>query len=326
MKLSSLSALLVLLVAPASAQIVPQAPFTGNEQEQFLTSAPSNQSCLGNRVFNNRGDLCAVSGSAPLISSGWSFTCFISPYSPPLMCGSASTEAVLTFDQPITRFGGRFACHSPTPDATFEFYDAAGVLLHTEVASIPNDCQWRWLGWSVAGGAPISRIVVDSVFGGAFILMDDLEADFPVAAPQPYCTSGTSANGCQPTIDASANPSASYSSPCSIQVSGLDGQRNGAIFYGLQPLPQLWCFSTGSSYLCVQVPTYRSLAQSSGGTAGACNGSMTLDWNAFMQASPNALGQPWGVGDKAYFQCWYRDPASCRFSSMSNAVELTVAP
>lgn len=326
MKLPSVLALLVLLVAPASAQIVSQSPFTGNEQEQFPTNAPGNQSCLGNRVFNNRGDLCATFGGAPLLSSGWTFTCFIAPFSPPLMCGSASTEVVINFDQPVTRFGGQFATHSPTPDANIEFYDASGALLHTELASIPNDCQWRWLGWRVAGGAPISRVVIDSVFGGAFILMDDLEADFPAATPQPYCTAGTSGNGCQPTINASANPSAAYASACSIQVSGLDGQRNGAIFYGLQPFPQLWCFSSGTSYLCVQVPTYRSAAQSSGGTVGACDGSMALDWNAFMQASPNALGQPWLIGDKAYFQCWYRDPSSCRFSSMSNAVELTVGP
>lgn len=316
-----------LLAASAAAQVVSEPVFTGNEQESFPGPSPSGvQLCIPSRTFNNRADLCTPSGPGVLLSSGWSFMCSISPNSLPLLYGSASGATEITFDQPVSRFGGQFATHSPAPDATFEFYDANGALLLSTVASIPADCTWRWLGWRVAGGAPIKRVVVDGLYSGGFILMDDLEADFPLAQPQPYCTSGTSANGCQPTIDATGNPSVSYAAPCSIDVADLDGQRNGVIFYGLQPLPQLWCFTTGSSYLCVQVPTYRSIAQSSGGTAGVCNGAMSLDWNAFMQASPNALGQPWGVGSKAYFQCWYRDPQSCRFSSMSNGVELTVEP
>lgn len=318
-------AIVSLLVSSAAAQVVPEPIFLGNEQETFPGPAPSGvQGCLLPRVFNNRADLCTPSSPGLLVASGWSFICSIGAYSPPLMCGSATGAVEITFDQPVARFGGRFATHSPTPDATFEFYDANGVLLLSTLASIPADCTWRWLGWRVAGGAPIKRVVVDGVYSGGFILMDELQADFPVSQPLPYCTSGTSANGCQSTINASANPSASYASPCSIDVTNLDGQRNGVIFYGLQPLPQLWCFTSGASYLCVQVPTYRSIAQASGGTAGACDGAMSLDWNAFMQASPNALGQPWGAGAKAYFQCWFRDPQSCRFSSMSNAVELTV--
>jgi len=324
--LQRLSFLFVLVAAPAAAQVVTEPAFTGNEQEPFANPSPGVNTCVLGRTFNNRADICTPSSPGVLLSSGWSFTCVIGPYSPPLFYGSATGDTEITFDQPVTRFGGQFATHSPAPHARFDFYDAAGALLHSTVAAIPNNCTWGWHGWRVAGGPPIKRIVVHGLYASGFILMDDLQADFPAAQPQPYCTSGTSVNGCQASIDASANPSASYANPCSIQVANMDGQRNGVIFYGLQPLPQLWCFTGGSSYLCVMVPTYRSLAQSSNGTAGACDGGMTLDWNAFMQANPGALGQPWNAGAKAYFQCWFRDPGSCRFSSMSNAVELTVGP
>jgi hypothetical protein len=145
--------------------------------------------------------------------------------------------------------------------------------------------------------------------------------------PVTYCTSGVSVAGCQPTISASANPVVSHTSPCQITVSGMDGQRSGVLFYGLVALPQQWCGpGVGTSFLCVKAPTLRALQQSSGGAAGACNGSLTLDWNAFQLAQTSALGAPWSAGSKAYVQGWYRDPLSCKTTALSNAVQLTYQP
>ena len=61
----------------------------------------------------------------------------------------------------------------------------------------------------------------------------------------------------------------------------------------------------------------------SGGSTGACNGQLTLDWNAFQTTFPGSLGNPWTAGDEAYVQGWFRDPTSCKTTSLSNAVILT---
>jgi hypothetical protein len=157
--------------------------------------------------------------------------------------------------------------------------------------------------------------------------MDDLEVDLGPSGPVVYCTSGTTSGGCAASISASANPNVAHSNSCQINISGVEGQKTGIIFYGLTSLPQPWCVSGGgSSFLCVKPPTARTGPQSSGGTSGQCNGALTLDWNAFQLATPGSLGQPWASGNKAYVQGWFRDPPACKTTSLSNAVELTYVP
>jgi len=143
-----------------------------------------------------------------------------------------------------------------------------------------------------------------------------------------YCTSGTSTNACTPSIDASGQPSASFSGACTITASGVEGQKSGMIFYGVDntgfsPLP--WS-PVSSSFFCVKSPVQRSLPQNSGGTSNACNGQLVLDWNAFHVQFPGALGTPFSAGDKVYAQAWYRDPPAPRTTNLSNAVELTMLP
>jgi hypothetical protein len=141
-----------------------------------------------------------------------------------------------------------------------------------------------------------------------------------------YCTSGTTTNGCAATINASANPRVNHASACTVTVSNVEGMKTGIIFYALMSLPQPWCVSGGTSFLCVKPPTMRTGPQSSGGATGACNGQMVLDWNAFQLANPTALGAPWMTGEKAFVQGWFRDPPACKTTSLSNAVELTYQP
>jgi hypothetical protein len=145
--------------------------------------------------------------------------------------------------------------------------------------------------------------------------------------PVVYCTPGTSSNGCVASLTANANPNVAHSTPCVISVANVPGQRSGIVFYGLSALPQPWCsLGGGSSFLCVKPPTMRTPPQNSAGTNGACDGALLLDWNAFQLANPGALGNPWGAGNKAFVQAWYRDPPSCKTTSMSDAVELTYQP
>lgn len=146
--------------------------------------------------------------------------------------------------------------------------------------------------------------------------------------PLVYCTAGTSTNGCVPALTASAQPSASFASPCVMTAANIEGQKSGMIFYGINnagfsPLP--WS-PTSSSFFCVKSPVQRSLPQNSGGTLSGCDGQLQLDWNAFHAAFPGSLGAPFSAGGKVYAQAWYRDPPASRTTNLSDAVELTLLP
>jgi len=154
----------------------------------------------------------------------------------------------------------------------------------------------------------------------------ELQGDM-VSLPLNYCTAGTSSGGCTPAIQASNQPSVAHAGPCSITVTGIEGQRFCLVFYGVDNsgfTPTSW--GTSTSYLCVKAPTQRTPTQLSGGTFGACDGHLVLDWNAYQSANVLSLGNPWLAGDKVYAQLWYRDPPSPKTTSLSSALELTYQP
>src|SRR6185295_10980116 len=75
-----------------------------------------------------------------------------------------------------------------------------------------------------------------------YVIVYDL--DVPVATlPVVYCTSGTSGNGCVPSISANANPSTSFANACNIAVANVEGQKTGLFFYGISgPVASPWGF------------------------------------------------------------------------------------
>jgi hypothetical protein len=160
------------------------------------------------------------------------------------------------------------------------------------------------------------------------LLMDELEVEYTPVNPTPtvYCTPGTTTNGCLGSIAASDNPNVAHNNTCQLSVSGVEGQKSGILFYGLASNIQPWCSIGGNSLLCVKAPTQRTIAQPSGGTTGACDGTLALDWNAWQSANPGALGQPFAAGDNVYVQGWFRDPPACKTTNMTDAVELTYLP
>jgi hypothetical protein len=145
--------------------------------------------------------------------------------------------------------------------------------------------------------------------------------------PQPYCTAGTSTNGCTPSINANVQPNTANNASCVITTSGVEGQKQVIVFYGVDNTgfaPAPW--GAGStSFRCVKSPTKRLGApQNSGGNAGLCDGSYVINWDAFQAANPTALGNPWTAGDKVFVQSMYRDPAAVKTLNLSNALELTL--
>src|SRR5262249_39700881 len=121
-----------------------------------------------------------------------------------------------------------------------------------------------------------------------------------------YCTAGTTTHGCVPSISGTGTPSASAANGFTIAVANVEGQKQGALFYGINnsgfaPLP----WGSSSSFLCVKQPNQRMGVQSSGGTVNACDGALSIDWNAFRATDPGALGNPFAAGQMVFAQGWF---------------------
>jgi carboxypeptidase T len=148
----------------------------------------------------------------------------------------------------------------------------------------------------------------------------------PLQAWSSYCTAGTTANGCAATLSAIGKPSASAATSFVVSASSVEGAKTGLFFYGTSGASASpWALGS-TSFLCVAPPRQRTPAQGSGGSAGACDGVLALDWNAFVASHPNALGVPFSAGDELWIQAWFRDPPSPAATSLSDALEASVCP
>lgn len=140
-----------------------------------------------------------------------------------------------------------------------------------------------------------------------------------------YCTSGTTTHGCLAVIQGSGLPSASATSGFTLDVLNMEGASPGLIFYGLSGRAAMpW--GTTSSFVCVKSPTQRTPVQPGSGTAGSCNGAMSVDWNNFISSHPTALGVPFSAGELVQAQGWFRDSGSPKTTMLSNALEFVVQP
>src|SRR5262245_49667435 len=100
--IAAVAALLLSSTVEAQVTSIPQ--FNGAATEGFEGPPVSFTHCIPQRVFNNSGDLCAPAFCATVPS--WSFTCTIYAHGGLRLFGSTGGIAVLTFDQPVYRFGG----------------------------------------------------------------------------------------------------------------------------------------------------------------------------------------------------------------------------
>jgi hypothetical protein len=143
-----------------------------------------------------------------------------------------------------------------------------------------------------------------------------------------YCTAGTSASGCTAVLSASGIASATAQDGFVVSCGALEGDKDGLFFFGVtgrQAAP----WGTSTSYLCVTPPMSRGGLLTKVGTPGACDGAFSQDLNAlWCPTCPNPIVNP-GAGAVVDLQLWYRDPQNPinnKTTSMSNALEFTVAP
>ena len=139
-----------------------------------------------------------------------------------------------------------------------------------------------------------------------------------------YCTAGTTVHGCVPAISGLGTPSATASSGFVIAVNSTEGQRNGLIFYGFYQQVTPWGPAANTSYKCIANPVQRTDLLNSGGTSGQCDGLLQIDFNAWLQTNPLALGSPFVPGQVFNAQGWFRDPAAPGGTNMSDALHFTL--
>ena len=213
----------------------------------------------------------------------------------------------------------------PNATVTFEARDADGASLGTLIATGQGDGtnfgttgEDRFYGVEFAGG--IGELVISHTAGGIEIDHLQYELFCSALAVTSYCTAGTSAAGCTATLASTGTPSGSAGSGFTVTASNVEGKKDGLYFYGFNGA-QANSWGNGTSYQCVVPPAFRTPAMPGVGTASACNGSFSLDLNAFWAiAGPNKVPLP---GQQINLQLWYRDPGSTsnQTTSLSDALE-----
>ena len=136
---------------------------------------------------------------------------------------------------------------------------------------------------------------------------------------QPYCTAKLNSCGALPSITAVGTPSASAASGYFVSASGAKALKPGLLLYSTSG-PAATPFDGG--ILCLAAPVRRStLLVDTTGSAGLCNGVLSLDMNAFTAGALGGNPAP-GLrvpGTRVDCQFWGRD--SVAGSLLSNALE-----
>lgn len=132
-----------------------------------------------------------------------------------------------------------------------------------------------------------------------------------------------SSSGCAGTISGVGVPSALAGSGFTVRVDGVEGNRMGLFVFGFSgPASQPF----GDGTWLVNEPLLRTRMQATGGTPFACDGSLSVDWNAFAH-SPAALTHGPVLGtETVWAQAWIRDPKSEQGAVLSDALWFTVGP
>jgi hypothetical protein len=205
-----------------------------------------------------------------------------------------------------------------------------------------NGSSWSALGVGIDGSsedpralavfedaaAPSGALYIGGVFASAGGLASSSLArwsDPCACSGSSYCTSGTTSHGCAPSISGVGSASASASSAFVITVSSVEGAKSGHLFYGLNG-PHAAPWGQSSHFLCVKAPSQRTGTQATGGTDGACDGQLVLDWNQYVAGHPSALGAPFSAGVDVWIQGYFRDPPGANTTALSNGLHFQVCP
>ncbi len=188
-----------------------------------------------------------------------------------------------------------------------------------DIDGVPDSCQPDCNGNSIADTCDISSAT------SADVNLNGIPDECECGTIANYCTSGLTTNGCVPVINGVGTPDSDAGSGFMINATSLEGLQSGILFYGLSSSGASWGGGS-SSFLCVKSPLERMGVQSTFGTFGGCDGSMSIDWNAYYATNLGAVGHPYVTGLTCYAQAWFRDPPAPKTTSLSNGVSFVVCP
>lgn len=135
-------------------------------------------------------------------------------------------------------------------------------------------------------------------------------------SPTAYCRDVTPDSAlCQGSLSASSTSMPmDDAGDFTITASGVQGGVNGLFFMSLSGAFSNAAFAGGK--LCIKAPLGRSGIGNSGGTAGACDGSLSLLLN-----DPSASWAGFvGPGTDMWVQCFYRDPGAVSGFAVTDAM------
>lgn len=242
----------------------------------------------------------------------------------------------------IQVFGQAWRDLGNVPGTSVSFGNAWQILgafdsaMHTFVWHVSGTTVTAYFDGNLVGQGARPNIGLDALWFGNPCLFPgngawcQLEIDYVTLVadelPSTYCTPGTTSNACSALVTAVGTPSASAPNGFTITAGSVEGQKTGLVFYGINGRSAAPWGGSNTSFLCVKSPVQRMTALLSGGTSGACDGALSIDWNAYMSAHPSALGQPLQVGQVVNAQAWFRDPPAPETTNLSNALEFSVCP
>jgi hypothetical protein len=146
------------------------------------------------------------------------------------------------------------------------------------------------------------------------------------SGPFSYCVAKQNSCGGLPSLSFSGTSSAGANSGFSVNANGARFQKAGLVIYTDQGTGSVYPFNGGT--LCLGLPVRRAVATfETGATSGNCNGTFTLDVNAFAKGllGGNPAGYLTVPGTQVNVQQWGRDTIA-HGSYLSNAGQYVVGP
>ena len=138
------------------------------------------------------------------------------------------------------------------------------------------------------------------------------------APPPPIvtCAAAPSSEGCVPELTLNGS---SLSGGATLHALRIPARRLALAVLGTSAT----ALPLGSGTCCVASPRQRTLAANSGGAQATCEGTWTLDLQAWSESAAGASVAP---GATLHAQLWYRDPSASSGSAWSNALQFSLAP
>ena len=276
---------------------------------------PANDECSSAQTLTGAGlfpfDLSAATSGGPSLSCGFK--------------PAVERDVWFLLTAPCTGSVRARTCGQTPVDTKLAVYAAGACPPGASIGCDDDGCGLQSsVTWPVSAGA--SYLIRVGTSPSAAAGAGKLEIAYVAPAPPPasYCTAGTSAAGCIPSISAGGVPSASAGVGFDVLAWSVEGQKDGMFFFGTNGR-QAAPWGNGSSRQCVKPPVKRAGLLAASGTAGFCDGWFSQDLNARWSQKPSH--NP-GAGALVDLQLWYRDPQSTsnQTTSLSGAIEFGVCP